>query len=465
MVSGRGSPRTSEGATDPSHVQGRRPNAVLDRILPHREKRIVKKLVRSWFIQGIGWYALTEVAARALLEGGALIALWTLGYSLPAILLLWVGFHTLVWFVLYGGFMRIWIVLGFSAPLSRLRAHFERLDRRAKTQSIFRYMFVRGSTARGEMNERSDIDIIMVPRGSGRSLALGILFLWGLRVESMFRRVAVEARWIDLKRYAPWHHIEETPLVLYDAPDLVPNAAADLASRGILIAFSGLDGSGKSLIAKRLVPGLRERGYDAVYLWGHRQAWYTQEVGPDISFGILYESLWKRIGRRIADFGDHPFAKVMYDAATAADYAYIRWKIVQLLKPNRIVVADRYVADVLAYLRSWGPLKVTVEGLLVGMSAEPHLAILFDIDPVAARQRKQENPLAQLERFAKEYEALVPFLHLVRVDAGRSVEEVYAQVAGVLEERLGFPLSGSSSVGGNTAVLAGKTAGRDAQEG
>jgi len=407
---------------------------------------VAKKLVRSWCIQGVGWYALTEIAARVIVEGTFVMVLWWLGAGLLGTFLGWLVFHTAMWFVFYGGFMRMWIVLGFASTLQKLQDHYARLEVRARRQRMFRLVFVRGSTARGEMNARSDIDIMLIPRKGILAKVLGILFLWGLRTESMLRRIPVEARWIDLERYAPYHHIGETPRVLYHDPGPDASALRRLTTRGLLVAFSGIDGSGKTTVARKLVAGLKERGVDAVYLWGHRQAWYTQDAGPNLSFAILFESLWKRIGRKIANLDRHAFAKLVYDIATATDYLYVVWKVAQLRRPNRVVVADRYVADVLAYLRSWAPLKVTVEGLLVGMAPEPDLAILFALDPTTVRERKKENSEAQLRRFGDEYRALVPFLHLVSVDARPPVDEVYAQVRKIVEAQLGLSASSAPQV-------------------
>lgn len=37
------------------------------------------RLFRNWLGMGITWYALTEVLARIVLEGGFLLVLWLLG--------------------------------------------------------------------------------------------------------------------------------------------------------------------------------------------------------------------------------------------------------------------------------------------------------------------------------------------------------------------------------------------------
>ncbi len=415
--------------------------SLLDRWLPRHEERIVKKLVRSWLVEGIGWYAVTEIAARALIEGGVVLALASLGWNLLGIALGWLLVHTLAWFILYDGFMRVWVVLGFTKRLVDLEAHLERLASRARRQSVFQLVFAGGSAARGAMSVTSDIDIFMAPRPGIRDHVLGIGFLWGLRVESLVRLIPVEARWMDAERYAPYLYGGVTPRILFRDERMRGSVAERLASRGLLITISGLDGSGKTSVARRIVQRLQAAGSSAVYLWCHRQPWFVSDHGPDISFAILYESLWKRIGRDLTDFGNHPFANFFYDLFTAVDYLYVRWKLSRLRCPNTIIVADRYVADVLAYLRTVGALEKAIEGFLVGASYEPDLAILFELDAETARARKQENPLDQLRLFSEEYANLTPLLRLEPVDARVPLETLTGRVEALLRTRLGISVS------------------------
>lgn len=414
---------------------------LLRRLFPHHERRIPWKLVRSWCIQGIGWYALTEVAARTVLEASVVLAMAAAGVRGLSLVAGWLLAHTLLWFLLYGGFMRIWIVFGLSTRVPHLEAQLSRLRGRAGRQRLFRLVFLRGSASRRELNERSDIDVCVVPDPGVRAHALGVLALWGLRLEAVLRRYPVEARWLDAERYVPYHVIEETPLVLFRRQERPESWRERLANQGILLAFSGIDGSGKTTVAKRLIASLRAEGFHAEKFWGHRQAWVKPRSGPDLGLAVLFESLWRRIGRQVPEFERHPSVKIAHDLLNVVDYVYVRWRVSDSLRPNTILLCDRYVADVIAYLRTLGPLKVTIEGLLLGLSREPDIAILFHIDPKAALARKQENTLEELDRFTREYIALRDFLGLEVVDASGSVDDVYAQVARILKSRLDWDVT------------------------
>lgn len=399
------------------------------------ERPILKKLVRSWLIQGIGWYARDEIVARVLLEGGFLLSFVLLREPVLVILLAWLAFHTAAWFVLYGGFLRTWVVLGVATDTDRLKAYLGRLAERVRRQPSLSAAFLRGSGARGELGPRSDLDVCMVPVDRFGARVRGILFLWSVRAGALLARKPVEARWIDFAKEIPYHVIEETPVFLKVAARVSPRDA--LATRGLFLAFSGIDGSGKTSAAKDLVAAMQGRGIDAVYFYGHRQPWFRGRRGYNLSLAIVFESLWKRIGRTFPDLEGHRLPRTVYALTTALDYVSVRFALERTMRGSRIVVADRYVADVIAYLRSWGPLFTTVEGFLVGLSLCPDLAVLFDVGPEEALRRKGEWDVSKLNTFLREYADLAVLLGLRHVDAGGSPEHTRGQVQGLVREELG----------------------------
>jgi dTMP kinase len=398
----------------------------------------VRRLARAWALQGVTWYGLTEVALRIVLEGALVLALALAGVPWPLLVAAWIAAHTLAWFVLYGGFHLAWKLAHLAAGRPRLEAHVARLRDRLPRSRAFRVVLLRGGFARGDVDDRSDIDLVLVPHARIGSKVLGVLRMWSLRVDAIAHRVPVEVRWLDAERYVPYHMAGETPIVLSDRPPRPEGV-------GTLLTFSGIDGSGKTTIAKRVVASLLAARVDVVRLWAHRQAWFKPTKGPDWGLAVMFESYWKRLGRHMDELHDHHRVRFLYDVLTVADYVYVRARLLVLLRPGSVVLCDRYVADVIAYLKGWGPLHPSLEGLLVGLAREPDLAILFQLEPHRALERKAENPIEQLQGFAAEFRRLQERLRLVSVDASRPTDEVFAQVAAVLRDRLGLPVARDAS--------------------
>ncbi len=182
-------------------------------------------------------------------------------------------------------------------------------------------------------------------------------------------------------------------------------------SRGYLIAIEGLDGSGKTTIAKHLVRILNNRGYRAIYTYEpyHR----------------MFIEILNCVGGKMNAFFE---ALVM-----AADrYYHLKEIIEPALNSAAIVVTDRYFYSSLAYQGAKGAdLKWIRE--LNKFVIVPDVTIYLDIDPMAGLQRKigkpsrveylQEN-LSVLEKAREIYLKMVREGELIYVDASLSMSDV-----------------------------------------
>jgi len=410
-------------------------------------KRRTGRLLRNWAIQSINWYALTEVLAQIVLEGGFVVLLGLLGFSLWTILVAWILFHTAAWILLYGGFMIVWKLFRLETDVARLEAYRDRVAQNVRREPSLRIVLLRGSAARGELGTRSDVDFLGVPERTLRMQVRAILYWWSLRAGAAFRLIPIEARWVDAERLVPYHVRGESPIVLKDN-SAIRDLRRRLMSHGLLVVFSGIDGSGKTTSAQDLVSSLNSKGIRAVYFYGHRPAYLRG--GTHVSFAIAFKSFWRRTGRALPELEKHRRAKILFDIATLLDYIYVQWKLSHVLSPNTIVVSDRYVADVIAYLRFLGPVKESLAGLLVRYSYEPDIAMFFDISPKEALKRKQEQTPEELDKFARGYADLREILGLAAVDASRSVSEVRTQVEQIVAKELQLPSSAAAGMPGNT---------------
>jgi dTMP kinase len=192
---------------------------------------------------------------------------------------------------------------------------------------------------------------------------------------------------------------------------------------GHLIAFEGLDQSGKQTQAERLADALTSAGRQ-VHL---------------LSFPDYRTHIGAEIGRALGGERDYA-ADVMQLLYVANRYEY-RARINAAIANGVIVVCDRYLASTIAYGEAFGldPVWLTeIQHYL----PQPALTIVLDIAPEASLQRKQlardryEQDLALLARVRASYrrQAAQSTWHLI--DGARSKDEVSADVLGAVRSSL-----------------------------
>jgi dTMP kinase len=202
--------------------------------------------------------------------------------------------------------------------------------------------------------------------------------------------------------------------------------SADFLS-GAFIALEGVDGSGKSTIAKRLVLALQEAG---------RRAILTREPGGTI---VGEEIRMVLLGQ--ASSSVLPTTEMLLFAAARAQL--VGEVIVPALREGLIVVADRFSDSSLAY--QWGARGLDKEDVIQAQSLatgglEPDLKILLDLPIEAALQRRmaEVHEVNRLDREVFEFHSRVrDAYHMLAdadqarwrvIDANRAEDEVWSDV-------------------------------------
>jgi dTMP kinase len=194
--------------------------------------------------------------------------------------------------------------------------------------------------------------------------------------------------------------------------------------QGLLIAFEGLDQSGKETQAKRLGTALEAAGR-VVHL---------------ISFPDYDTPIGAEIGRALHGGHEYP-ADVMQLLYMANRYEYKR-RIEGWLEAGHVVLCDRYVSSSVAYGETQG-LDPDWIGDVQRHLPQPALTILLDIAPETAVARKAagrdrfERDSSLLTRVRESYrrQALQP--GWARIDGERSKDQITAEVARIVCDRLG----------------------------
>jgi dTMP kinase len=206
--------------------------------------------------------------------------------------------------------------------------------------------------------------------------------------------------------------------------------------RGLLLAFEGGEGAGKSTQARLLAIWLREQGYDVVS---------THEPGAT-KVGMRLRALLLDT----AHTGLSPRAETLMYAADRAEH--VAAVILPALERGAIVVTDRYVDSSLAYqgagrrlpVKDVADLNKWATGGLV-----PELTILLDLSPVAGLGRRERSadrleaePAEFHQRVRAGFLALAdaePERYLV-LDATRSPADLSREIQGRIREVLPDPV-------------------------
>ena len=194
------------------------------------------------------------------------------------------------------------------------------------------------------------------------------------------------------------------------------------ADSGLLVAFEGLDQSGKQTQSELLRDWLTSAGR-AVRL---------------LSFPDYETVIGAEIGRALRGERDYN-ADVMQLLYVANRY---EWKdqILRAREAGAIIVCDRYLASSIAY----GEAQGLDGGWLTEMQKylpQPDVTFLLDIAPeVAARRKtvdrdKYERDLALLARARESYLRQASRAGWVRLDAAREPTAIGADVRSVIEKR------------------------------
>ena len=194
-------------------------------------------------------------------------------------------------------------------------------------------------------------------------------------------------------------------------------------SEGRLIAFEGLDQSGKQTQAELLRDRLTGKGRTVRLL----------------SFPDYHTHIGAEIGRAL--HGERNYgADVMQLLYIANRYEY-RQSIIDAKAEGTILVCDRYLASSVAYGQA--------QGLDGGWLAEiqtflpaPDVTILLDIPPEASARRKSqdrdkyERDLSLLARVRESYVKQSAGAGWVRIDADRDRDAVAADVWAAVADRI-----------------------------
>jgi dTMP kinase len=195
---------------------------------------------------------------------------------------------------------------------------------------------------------------------------------------------------------------------------------------GVLIAFEGLDQSGKETQARLLGGRLQAAGHRVEAL-----------TFPDYETAIGTE-LYKAL------HGERGYGPDVIQMLMIANRYERKPTVAAALEAGAIVIADRYLASSVAYGEAQGLDPAWLFDAQKYLPP-PSLTVMIDIAPETAVARKQTNrdrfeqDLPMLARVRASYRRQAKQPGWVAIDGERPIEDVAADVASAVASALGLP--------------------------
>lgn len=192
---------------------------------------------------------------------------------------------------------------------------------------------------------------------------------------------------------------------------------------GMLIAFEGIDQSGKETQAQRLRERLREAGHKARLL----------------SFPDYGTSIGEEIARALQ--GERAYGSDVMQLLFVANRHERREAILEWIAGGLILLCDRYRASSIAYGEAQGLDRIWLEDIQ-RLLPPADLTIFIDIAPSTAATRKAhdrdryERDLSLLERVRTSYQRQNAGPDWIHIDGERSKDEVANDVFEAVSARL-----------------------------
>ena len=195
---------------------------------------------------------------------------------------------------------------------------------------------------------------------------------------------------------------------------------------GRLIAFEGLDQSGKQTQAERLLEAFRAAGHKAEFLTFPA---YETAIGAEIDYAL---------------HGQREYAPDTLQLLYIANRFEFRPKIESWLAAGTMVVCDRYLASSIAYGEAQGVDAAWLTEIQKRLP-QPSLTILLDIPPDASLTRKKaardkfERDLPLLARVRESYlRQAGRSTDWIRLEGHQDKDAVSAAVVSAVRSRLGL---------------------------
>jgi len=210
--------------------------------------------------------------------------------------------------------------------------------------------------------------------------------------------------------------------------------------KGIFIVFEGIDGSGKTTQAKRLVDAFLLHGIDAVFTREPTDGEWGKKIRTIAARGREHVSLEEELDWFHKDREEH-----------------VRNEVLPALAAGKVVVCDRYYYSTMAYQGALGadPAEIRRMNEEKHRFPKPDLVIIIEVEPWQGLERIEKgraggaNAGYEKSDFLKKVKEIFDGLrdgNIMRTPGMGCQRAINKQVAGIVRERFGIDLSGAGTV-------------------
>jgi dTMP kinase len=240
----------------------------------------------------------------------------------------------------------------------------------------------------------------------------------------------------DIKHFRFKDVIEDISMHFTPITGPVKLLKSALSRKRIFVCFTGMDGTGKTSHATKLVDRFKSMGVPCQYVW---YGLMTRLSYPLMAFIYLVTG-----GYRRKDYHKSKILKRIWNYIVILDFLYLYpSKIKFHLLIGKNVICDRYVYDWMADLMYDGLYNERASKILLKLIPKPDLVFMLDIPEVVSNSRKDDtkdavnikdsdNAVGYLRIHRKNYLKIANSLNIPVIDATKEIkelnEEFYTQI-------------------------------------
>ncbi len=194
----------------------------------------------------------------------------------------------------------------------------------------------------------------------------------------------------------------------------------------MLISFSGVDGCGKTTLARKAVEMLRHRRVKASYV-------RVADLAIARRAGDALGSVSRQRAMAAVSSTDRGIA-LLRKTALVFDALLFRLTVLWAKLSNSALVCDRYFFDSIVHLNYLGISTKRFERMLLAIAPKPTVVFFIAVKPAVAAKRNREFPKGFYEKkhllYARIFKG-VKHIGLENADLNKAVLQVEKAIAGV----------------------------------